>query len=115
LVAPYWPAGNEIIISDFTDKTAVISWSEAADNKGVVAYLLKRDQLWVVWVDQTENYPGYMSFEDRTIWYDLDKLYPLNLTYKHPRENLELVEGEPYSCSMKAFDALATPALADLR
>jgi hypothetical protein len=48
LVAPYWPAGNEIIISDFTDKTAVISWSEAADNKGVVAYLLKRDQLWVV-------------------------------------------------------------------
>jgi len=111
LIAPYWPAGNEIIISDFTDKTAVFSWSAAMDNKEVVAYLLKRGQLWVVWLSNNENYPGYMSFEDRKIWYDLDKLYPLGLTYNHPRALINLVEGEPFSCSLKAFDALGNSSI----
>ena len=113
LIAPSWPTGSEIIISDFTDKTAVISWSAAQDNKGVQSYLLKRDQLWVIWVNQGEDYPGYFQVTDteRKIWYDLDKLYPLNLTYKHPRQSLELVEGEPYSCSLKAYDAAGNSSI----
>ncbi|MGI6434174.1 MAG: fibronectin type III domain-containing protein [Syntrophomonadaceae bacterium] len=113
LIAPYWPAGNEIIISDFTDKTAVISWSEAMDNKGVQSYLLKRDQLWVIWLNRGEDYPGYFQFTDteRKIWYDLDKLYPLGLTYNHPRANLELIEGVPYSCSLKAYDAAGNSSI----
>lgn len=113
LVAPYWPTGNEIVISDFTDKTAVISWSEAMDNKGVQSYLLKRDQLWVIWLNRGEDYPEYFQFTDteRKIWYDLDKLYPLGLTYNHPRTNLELIEGVPYSCSLKAYDAAGNSSI----
>ena len=113
LIAPYWPAGTEIIISDFTDKTVVMSWSEALDNKAVQSYLLKRGQLWVIWLNRGEDYEGYFQFTDtdRKIWYDLDKLYPLGLTYNHPREALELVEGVPYSCSLKAFDALGNSSI----
>ena len=113
LIAPYWPAGNEIVISDFTDKTVVISWSEAMDNKGVQSYLLKRDQLWVIWLNRGEDYPGYFQFTDteRKIWYDLDKLYPLGLTYNHPRANLELIEDVPYSCSLKAYDAAGNSSI----
>jgi alpha-tubulin suppressor-like RCC1 family protein len=113
LIAPHWPAGYEIVISDFTPDTAVMSWSAALDNKEVTSYLLKRGQLWVMWINRGEDYPGYYQFTDtdRKIWYDLDKLYPLGLTYNHARSVLDLVEGVPYSCSLTAFDALGNSSI----
>jgi hypothetical protein len=110
ITAPRWPAGANITLSEFTKDTVKVNFSQATDNREVGSYLLKNGQLWTVFMYKGEEYPGWWSFDNRTVWYNEDvEKYCWGNNY----DALKLVEGQPTTFSVKAYDAVFNSTMYD--
>lgn len=98
LKSPYWPAGTYIDLSEFTDTTVKVHWSEAQDNVGVRGYVVIKDGLWTEYADPGEE-SANRSFINRFAIYD-----PQYNTSGIKNNYPALSPGETYTFSLKAFD-----------
>lgn len=98
LKSPYWPAGTYINLSEFTDATVKVHWSEALDNIGVIGYVVIKDGLWTEYADPGEE-NDHRSFVNRFAIYD-PKYNTSGIKNNYPA----LSPGETYTFSLKAFD-----------
>ncbi|MGR6836864.1 fibronectin type III domain-containing protein [Syntrophomonas erecta] len=98
LKSPYWPAGTYINLSEFTDTTVKVHWSEALDNIGVIGYVVIKDGLWTEYADPGEE-NDHRSFINRFAIYD-PKYNTSGIANNYPA----LSPGETYTFSLKAFD-----------
>ena len=96
--SPYWPAGTYITLSEFTDTTVKVHWSEALDNVGVRGYVVVKDGLWTEYSDPGEE-NDHRSFVNRFAIYD-PKYNSSGISSNYPA----LSPGETYTFSIKAFD-----------
>lgn len=96
--SPYWPAGTYIDLSEFTDTTVKVHWSEAQDNVGVRGYVVVKDGLWTEYADPGEE-NDHRSYINRFAIYD-PKYNTSGIASNYP----PLSPGETYTFSIKAFD-----------
>mgnify|MGYP000843913996 FL=1 len=107
LKSPYWPAGTYINLSDFTDTTVKVHWSEALDNIGVIGYVVIKDGLWTEYADPGEE-NDHRSFINRFAIYD-PKYNTSGIASNYPA----LSPGETYTFSLKAFDQAGSGSKGD--
>lgn len=101
ITPPFWPTGSSITLSDFGTNSVVIHWSEANDNIGVTNYLVKNGQLWIRGIFEGDEYPGYLSFDERYFYYSPETYNANNFD---DTSLLDLIEGKPTTFSIKAYD-----------
>ncbi|MEN6327872.1 MAG: fibronectin type III domain-containing protein [Syntrophomonas sp.] len=98
-LSPYWPADTNITLSEFTGMSAVkVKWTPAQDNVKVRGYVVVKDGLWVEWTDN-----GIVETPTRG---DCFVVYNPYINYINQPSPVypELVSGETYTFSVKAFD-----------
>ncbi|OPX86441.1 MAG: Exoglucanase B precursor [Pelotomaculum sp. PtaB.Bin104] len=109
IYSPVWPAGTNITLSEFTDESTVkVKWTPAQDNKAIRGYVVVKDGLWVEWTDRGAADTPTRSFTDCFVVYNPN----INPT-GHPLSDSELVSGETYTFSVKAFDTTENSSKGD--
>ncbi|MEN6461550.1 MAG: fibronectin type III domain-containing protein [Syntrophomonas sp.] len=99
LISPYWPADTDITLSEFTDNSSVkVKWTPAQDNVKVRGYVVVKDGLWVEWTDN-----GIVETPTRGDCFVVYNPY-INYSCQPSSVYPELVSGQTYTFSVKAFD-----------
>lgn len=108
--SPVWPADTSITLSEFTDNSSVkVKWIPAQDNIAVRGYVVVKDGLWVEWADRGEADTDTRSFANCFVVYNPY----INYTHQPSTVYPELISGETYTFSVKAFDTTENSSKGD--